>query len=163
MPDEPPADRNERVAAIQVMLAQAGLYTGDLDGKMGPGMRAAIRNYERRVGLPETGQPSTDVFLALKLLGRGPGTAPPAAPTPAPAAATGAEPWPAARHQQIGRTQLFLQQLGYYDGGIDSELGRGTRAAIARFQADAGLPETGEPSPETWDAIQRRRTERVRR
>lgn len=41
------------------------------------------------------------------------------------------------------RAQLRLRQLGYYRGSIDGSIGRGTRYAIIRFQADRRLPRTG--------------------
>jgi hypothetical protein len=45
-----------------------------------------------------------------------------------------------ARDMQL---QSELARLGYYRGGIDGDIGPGTRAAISRFQADRGLPVTG--------------------
>jgi membrane-bound lytic murein transglycosylase B len=41
--------------------------------------------------------------------------------------------------------QTRLKQLGFYDGEIDGNIGSGSKAAIAAFQARAGL--TGEPVP----------------
>jgi hypothetical protein len=39
--------------------------------------------------------------------------------------------------------QSVLSREGYYRGPIDGAIGPGSRAAIARFQADHGLPVTG--------------------
>ena len=41
------------------------------------------------------------------------------------------------------QVQRKLKKLGYYEGVVDGELGRGTRAAIRAFQAENGLDETG--------------------
>ena len=40
------------------------------------------------------------------------------------------------------QVQRKLKKLGYYEGVVDGELGRGTRAAIRAFQAENGLDET---------------------
>ena len=39
--------------------------------------------------------------------------------------------------------QRALARNGYYHGPIDGDIGRGSRAAILRYQADRGLPMTG--------------------
>lgn len=41
------------------------------------------------------------------------------------------------------RVQAELARRGYYRGPIDGDIGPGSRAAIARFQADRGLAVTG--------------------
>ncbi|MDE0811916.1 MAG: SEL1-like repeat protein, partial [Alphaproteobacteria bacterium] len=46
------------VANIQSFLRISGIYEGRLDGIVGPKTRAAIREYQRRDGLPITGIPS---------------------------------------------------------------------------------------------------------
>lgn len=40
--------------------------------------------------------------------------------------------------------QRALAQRGYYRGPIDGDLGRGSRAAISRYQADRGMRVTGD-------------------
>ncbi len=42
--------------------------------------------------------------------------------------------------------QRHLKELGYYQGAIDGRIGKGTKRAIRRFQAEQNLEETGEPS-----------------
>ena len=164
-PDGWPPDRRGQVRAIQKLLADLQLYLGDLDGKMGPGTRNSIRGFEKQAGLAETGEATSDLYVALqkyaserKPLPAG-GSATPAAAKPQ--SQPGPADYPTDRALQIGRTQLLLQQLGYYDGGIDGQLGKGTRAALSNFQREAGLPETGEPSPETWAALQKRQADKA--
>ena len=41
------------------------------------------------------------------------------------------------------RAQLRLRELGYYRGAIDGSFGRGSKAALARFQRDNGIRPTG--------------------
>lgn len=40
--------------------------------------------------------------------------------------------------------QVQLQRLGYYGGPIDGDIGAQTQKAIAKYQADNGLPPTGQ-------------------
>ena len=41
------------------------------------------------------------------------------------------------------QVQRKLKKLGYYEGAVDGEMGRGTRGAIRAFQHENGLEETG--------------------
>jgi hypothetical protein len=41
------------------------------------------------------------------------------------------------------RAQLRLRELGYYRGPIDGSFGRGSKAALVRFQRDSRLRPTG--------------------
>ncbi len=50
--------RTDLITRIQRSLAAIGLYEGRADGLMNPETETAIRNYERMIGLPVTGQPS---------------------------------------------------------------------------------------------------------
>ncbi len=45
----------EEARKLQALLAVAGFYDGPLDGDIGSGSRAAIREYQRRVGLEQDG------------------------------------------------------------------------------------------------------------
>ncbi|WP_420407234.1 lytic murein transglycosylase [Hoeflea sp.] len=53
--------------------------------------------------------------------------------------------------------QTRLKQLGFYDGEIDGNIGSGSRAAIAAFQARAGLTGEALPSQNVLEAIRRYR------
>lgn len=46
---------DEELAAVQALLAQAGLYRGPIDADYGPGTRGAIRQFQSRFDLTETG------------------------------------------------------------------------------------------------------------
>jgi len=49
--------------------------------------------------------------------------------------------------------QSRLKALGYYDGEIDGNIGSGSRAAIAAFQAQNGLTANGLPSQNVLRAL----------
>ncbi len=63
---------------------------------------------------------------------------------PDPAAATPAVLNPAERR----RAQLSLQRLGYFQGRVNGTVGPDTTAAIRRYQADSGVPSTGQLTAE---------------
>ena len=53
--------------AIQTMLNAGGFDAGTPDGVWGPGSQAAMRRFQARSGLPETGAPDRQTLEALGL------------------------------------------------------------------------------------------------
>src|SRR5579875_3511843 len=102
--------------------------------------------------------------VALAVFGKGGGAslttaaAPAAAPKPPPQpAAASTSPAPPAvsmpEEAQYSvldrrRVQAALHLLGYYGGAVDGIFGPQTRAAIRRYQHDAGVPQTGTLTPQ---------------
>lgn len=109
------------VAGIQRELIRNGYEPGPADGVEGPRTRAAIRAWQRDAGLRQTGRASRELLESLRLA--------------APPAAAGGPP--------VADVQHLLAARGYYNGAVDGIAGQRTRAAIRRFQRDAGLPVTG--------------------
>ncbi len=62
--DDPPLSRAER-RELQVRLSNKGYDVGEPDGKVGDKTRAAIKDVERRLGMPMTGRPGGKVLEAL--------------------------------------------------------------------------------------------------
>lgn len=80
-----------------------------------------------------------------------PTTAPaPLAEPRAPAPALTTDPW------SVRDVQRELARLGYYQGGVDGEVGPMTRNAVRAFQQDAGLPATGRIEPAVLTALANR-------
>jgi localization factor PodJL len=48
----------------------------------------------------------------------------------------------------VREVQTLLDRLGFSPGPIDGQPGAMTRQAVIEFQRSAGLPETGEVTPE---------------
>lgn len=63
----PADDRALRVRAVQAALERRGFGPLAVDGIMGPATAAAIRAFERRAGLPETGTVTPALLRALDL------------------------------------------------------------------------------------------------
>ncbi len=55
--------------------------------------------------------------------------------------------------QVIANVQSELSQRGYNPGAVDGTYGPATRNALLNFQADSGLPESGEIDEATLDAL----------
>jgi len=78
-PREQRALARSEVLALQTALNQRGFAAGQPDGLLGPATRAALRAYQRSIGLPADGFPTVELLQTLQGV---PGT--PAAPAPAP-------------------------------------------------------------------------------
>jgi peptidoglycan hydrolase-like protein with peptidoglycan-binding domain len=148
-PAPPPGDPT--VKQVQGILQNLNFYTGAVDGLRGPATSKAIEAYQRKVGLPPSGE--IDDRL-LEQLGATPTTGavtPQPQPAPrgqaanaAPAAAPGA---PAAgdADARIVKIQAGLKAFGNDDIQLDGVVGARTSAAIREFQSLFGLPVTGKP------------------
>jgi membrane-bound lytic murein transglycosylase B len=66
-------------------------------------------------------------------------------------------PWPAdlpaLTLDEAKQLQTALNALGYSAGNADGIIGRGTRAAVQRFQKERGLPADGYPTREIFAAV----------
>lgn len=82
--------------------------------------------------------------------GRTPRPVPPPPPAPHHHAKGPAKPAP---HRLEVRAQIRLRELGYYRGPIDGAFGKGSRAALVRFQRDYRLPMTGRLDARTIRAL----------
>ncbi|MET0367168.1 MAG: lytic murein transglycosylase [Methylobacterium sp.] len=63
--DDPPLSRAER-RDLQVRLTSMGYDVGEPDGKVGQKTRDAIKDIERKLGMPATGRPGGKVLEALR-------------------------------------------------------------------------------------------------
>ena len=59
------ADRTALVAKIQTLLAEAGYDPGPADGVAGPKTVDAVKAYQRKVGVPDTGQIDQRLMASL--------------------------------------------------------------------------------------------------
>lgn len=116
---------NPSVREAQAELGRRGFYDGTADGLMGPKTEAAIRAFEAKSGLQQTGQPSPQLLNALRK---------PQAAAPQPS-------------DRVANVQRALNKLGFGPLQADGLMGDGTRTAIRRFEARRGLPQRGEVTP----------------
>ncbi len=133
-----PRDRStaaEPLSEVQRGLRALGYLTGDADGIDGELTRKAVRQYQASTGLEPDGKITPELLERIRY-------------TRQVVAATRFKPIserPAA-DRQVVLVQTGLAELGYRPGSIDGFVGDGTRRAIREFEADRGLPQTGEVS-----------------
>ena len=63
--DDPPLSRAERRTLMSALISR-GYYVGEPDGRIGQKTRDAIKDVERRLGMPPTGRPGGKVLQALR-------------------------------------------------------------------------------------------------
>jgi peptidoglycan hydrolase-like protein with peptidoglycan-binding domain len=131
------------IRAVQRELAARGYDVGPLDGTLSDKTRAAISTYQSAQGLAVTGVPS-DELLRQILLGD---SLESAAATGSLAASDSIETQ-AAESVTVKGVQQVLADLGYAPGPIDGAWGENTSRAIAAFQRDRNIAETGEITPD---------------
>jgi peptidoglycan hydrolase-like protein with peptidoglycan-binding domain len=125
-------------AALQVALAERGLYRGPVDGIAGPATTAAVRELQRRAGITVDGVAGPQTRAALGRLGRPlPGTRP---------LRRGAVGW------DVSALQFLLAQRGH-SVRPDGHFGPGTEAAVRAHQQRAGLAVDGIAGPATLAAL----------
>jgi branched-chain amino acid transport system substrate-binding protein len=117
---------------IQQALTALGLYSGPIDGHSSEALTASIAALQQQLGLPATGvyDAETDAALRKKV-----GTA------------------GSAVSDATASLQRVLRDLGYYDGAIDGNYSAATVAAVRRFQASIGVPQTGIVDADTMRAV----------
>jgi len=153
-----PQEAADQVRAIQQALVELKFLNDKPDGALGPLTQAAIRTFQRSLGMRETGAPSREVFAALQdaLARRGGAANPTEAQAEEPrakesGAALGG--WPETETEQVKAIQLLLQALKFLRDEPDGVAGPATRTAIRDYQKSLGLPQTGEPSEALFDSL----------
>ena len=131
--DEPSAD-TDLVANIQAELRRRGYDVPVVSGDVDAATEAAIRAYQRDQGLTVTGEPSERLLAELT--------------------GAGAPEGESVDRGLVREIQRELQDRGYDIGATDGVLGPTTRNAIRTYQADAGLPVTGEASASLLRSLQ---------
>lgn len=126
---------NPQVAGLQIALRQQGLYRGSIDGVQGPKTVHAVRAFQRRHRLTVDGLAGPQTRAALgsrgkslfgtRLIRRG------------------------MRGYDVGVLQFLLRRHGLRPGRLDGHFGRGTEAALRRFQGRARLVPDGVVGPRT--------------
>jgi peptidoglycan hydrolase-like protein with peptidoglycan-binding domain len=132
-PEPAPAavPEEQLITSIQAELRRRGYDVPVVSGRLDAPTEAAIRAYERDRGLPVTGEPSERLLADL----------------------TGVTPEAPVDRELVREIQRELQRRGYDIAVADGVIGPTTRNAIRTYQADAGLPITGEPSPRLLQAL----------
>lgn len=120
----------QAVKQYQTFLKAYG-YTGDIDGRWGPGTQTAHQKYYDEVMTVNQELKNQQAWLISRGYDLGP---------------TGADGrWGAATERAFKQYQEFLKAYGY-TGDIDGRWGRGTQAAHERYYAFVTAPPSGTPN-----------------
>lgn len=139
------------VERLQRNLRAAGHDPGSIDGALGPATRAAIRAYQREIGVPVNGR-VREAWVQRLHQQLNPPT--PAARTARTAPAT-------SETARILRLQASLTVLGYDTRGVDGVVGPATREAIRGFQQDQNIRVDGNASMALSNRVERALTRYV--
>ncbi len=131
---------NPEIAALQVGLSLRGLYSGTVDGVLGPGTSDAVRRFQRKAGLSADGVAGAETRAALGRYGR-------RAPLGRRSLVFDARGW------DVAALQFALASHGFPSGSFDGHLGLRTEAALRRFQVWTGLEPDGRAGPSTFAAL----------
>ena len=133
-------DRNTDVKNLQEKLIELGYLDDTADGIFGEKTQVAIEQLQSDLGMTVTGVATAELqrmlfageisaynpYLPLKRGDRG---------------------------TRVSRMQAELKALGYYAGAADGVYGKGTEKAVAAFQKQEGLNQTGQADEETLRAL----------
>lgn len=136
------------VRRLQGDLGRLGLYSGPLDGRDSTELEAAVKTFQRRVGLHIDGDCDQRCRAALnKALGLDDPKLPPGAAPKAP--------------RTVKELQRDLKKLGFYSGPLDGRNDAGLKGAVKRFQLDAGIAANGKCGARCQFAIVKALTRRA--
>ena len=131
-----PGSRGKRVTALQCLLRTNARYRGRLDGHLDRDVVRAVRAFQRRHDLRETGKPDAATWTALFAQGSS----------------------PLMKVGSSGKSALRLQRALTAAGqratrptGIVDDR---TTKAVVRYQRRVGIDPTGVVTTETWAALQ---------
>jgi peptidoglycan hydrolase-like protein with peptidoglycan-binding domain len=131
-------DSGEAVSDLQNRLVAIQCYSGPVTGYFGELTQAAVIACQQRHNLEADGVVGPKTMAVLN----GGSIAATAQPSTAQTAASN-DLQQGSRGGAVMKLQQQLQDLGYYNGGIDGDFGPMTEAAVVQFQGANGLPQTG--------------------
>ena len=139
------------IAAMQQALTDLGLYYTSITGHFGERTEKAVRLFQKKAGLPQTGV-ADERTLELLALRTGMQT-----PAPSEGASGAISVDLVLREGSTGSAVRALQEklkaLDYYSGTVTGHYGRLTREAVRRFQRANGLTADGIAGPKTLTAL----------
>lgn len=143
-------DTGDEVAVIQQALTDLELYYADVTGHFGKKTAAAVKKFQRKHRLDETGIADDETWRVLCLA---------ADVELKEEKETSFEYDEIMRQGSQGRAVRLLQEqlaaLDYYDGTVTGSYGRLTREAVRLFQRDHDLSSDGVAGPRTLEKIRR--------
>lgn len=142
-----PDDQAQEIALLQEALEELDFYYADITGKYGKRTQAAVKKFQKRYGLEQSGiaDEETQRLIFAKAGVEAPQS------SGAQADAYGSE---TLREGSQGDAVRILQEnltlLEFYSGSITGSYGRLTKEAVRRFQKEHDLSADGVAGPRTF-------------
>jgi peptidoglycan hydrolase-like protein with peptidoglycan-binding domain len=142
-------DTGMQVRELQHRLHQLAWFSGDITGNYGQTTVEAVRGFQAKRKLRETGAVDSATWATLVKMTRKP-TADElnGKLTPGPALMK-----LGSSGDRVRDLQARLRQIGWYEGKVTGSYGRETVTSVEGFQRRRGLPVTGEVDQRTWDRL----------
>ncbi|MEX2616171.1 MAG: peptidoglycan-binding protein [Alphaproteobacteria bacterium] len=132
-----PATIGYSVRNAQYLLNRLGYNAGPEDGEMGGSTRSGIAAYQRAQGVHADGRLSQELFDRMAVDAGYAGNA------RAATGAAGGMDEPAEYSPLVADVQSKLRDMDYGVSGVTGRMNAETRAAIRKYEADAGMRATG--------------------
>ncbi|MBQ7887621.1 MAG: peptidoglycan-binding protein [Clostridia bacterium] len=140
-------DRADEIAVIQEALEELDFYYADITGKYGTRTQAAVKKFQKRYGLNQTG--AADEETIALLYQKAGIEAPQGSETEQ--SGYGSETLrEGSKSDAVRILQENLTLLEYYSGSITGSYGRLTKEAVRKFQRDNDLSADGVAGPRTF-------------
>lgn len=149
-------DSADEIAVIQTALTELDLYYTDITGRFGQRTERAVRLFQKKVGLPQTGVADERTLELLYLR----------TSVDAPAVVQGGGTSASSGTISAGQTlregssgaavrtlQERLKALDYYSGNVTGHYGSLTKEAVRRYQHANGLTADGIAGPRTLASL----------
>lgn len=144
-------DEAAEVASIQEALEALDFYYTDITGHYGKRTQSAVRKFQQRYRLAQTGVADEETIALLYRLSD---TKAPAESAALPQTGYGASTLrEGSRSDAVRILQENLALLDYYEGNVTSSYGRLTKEAVRRFQRDNDLSADGVAGPRTFERL----------
>ena len=135
----------KKVKQLQQRLIELGWLDGTADGEYGGATEAAVKAFQKKMGLWSDGIAGPDTQAKLYSSS--------ASKSSSPVASIGETLEEGMNGDAVRALQKKLKSLGYYTGTVDGDYGSGTVEAVKAFQSANGLTVDGKAGTKTLNAI----------
>lgn len=134
-----------KVKTLQQRLISLGWMSGTADGKYGGATQAAVKAFQKKMGLWADGIAGPDTLEKLYSSS--------AKSSSTPASSVGETLEEGMKGDAVRSLQKRLKELGYLSGSVDGSFGSATKTAVIAFQRNNGLTADGKAGTATLNKI----------
>ncbi|MBR4576128.1 MAG: peptidoglycan-binding protein [Clostridia bacterium] len=138
-----PGDKGDAVRKVQKRLIALGYLSGGADGDYGNATKKAVMAFQKNNGLSQTGKVNSSTLSKLNSSGAKKASA------GSSSSSSDGTCGPGDNGEAVRKVQRRLIALGYLNGSADGDYGGMTKKAVAAFQKNNGLSQTGRVNSST--------------